>query len=210
MRKKVIVVIIALFFLTQISSALIVETPLVQEEGGVYEYTDVFNDKSGLLTVTTIGFFNASGVSIAKMLVSAFCFENTTFRLKVWDSEITSFVDPNSELGVYSKSRYFTVMPNPDTKGLISCMVSVTNEHGDITFASIFIEYYYDSDIPQYIGPEDDDETISAAKHKQELLYTNLSYIATIAITVCLTGAVVIQREGTGVKSFIKSKVKKK
>lgn len=210
MKKKVFMVIFTLIFVVQISSALLVETPLVQEEGGVYEYTAVFNDKSGLLTVTTIGFFNASGVSIAKMLVSAFCFENTTFRLKVWDSEITSFIDPNAELGVYSKSRYFTVMPNPDTKGLISCAISVTNEHGDITFASIFIEYYYDEDIPAYLGPEDDGDTMSTEQHKLELLYTNLSYIATIAITVCITGAVVIQREGTGVKSFIKSKVKKK
>ncbi len=184
MRKKVIVVIIALFFLTQISSALIVETPLVQEEGGVYEYTDVFNDKSGLLTVTTIGFFNASGVSVAKMLVSAFCFENTTFRLKVWDSEITSFVDPNSELGVYSKSRYFTVMPNPDTAGLISCAISVTNEYGDITFASIYIEYYYDEDIPGYNPSGEDDDVITRKEHQEALqkLYWAIAQIILGAI----------------------------
>ncbi len=184
MRKKVIVVIIALFFLTQISSALIVETPLVQEEGGVYEYTDVFNDKSGLLTVTTIGFFNASGVSVAKMLVSAFCFENTTFRLKVWDSEITSFVDPNSELGVYSKSRYFTVMPNPDTAGLISCAISVTNEYGDITFASIYIEYYYDEDIPGYNPGGEDDDVITRKEHQEALqkLYWAIAQIILGAI----------------------------
>jgi hypothetical protein len=184
MRKKVIVVIIALFFLTQISSALIVETPLVQEEGGVYEYTDVFNDKSGLLTVTTIGFFNASGVSVAKMLVSAFCFENTTFRLKVWDSEITGFVDPNSELGVYSKSRYFTVMPNPDTKGLISCAISVTNELGDITFASIFIEYYYDEAIPEYNPGGEDDDVITRKEHREALqkLYWAIAQIILGAI----------------------------
>lgn len=210
MRKKTIIVILTLFCLAQLSSAIIIETPLVQEEGGVYEYTDVFSNQEGLLTATTIGFFNASGVSIAAMLVSAFCFENTTFRLRVWDSEINNFVGTDSELGIYSKTRYFVVSPNIDTKGLISTTISVTNEKGDITFASIYIEYYYDEEIPGFDPTGEDDGTISAEDHKKELLYTNLSYIATITITVCITGAVVIQREGTGVKSFIKSKVKKK
>ncbi|MCE7747834.1 MAG: hypothetical protein GPJ51_05515, partial [Candidatus Heimdallarchaeota archaeon] len=37
---------------------------------------------------------------------------------------------------------------------------------------------------------------------------TGLSYLAITFVTIIITGAVVIQRKGTGVKHFIKSKIK--
>jgi hypothetical protein len=75
-------------------------------------------------------------------------------------------------------------MPNPDTKGLISCAISVTNEHGDITFASIYIEYYYDEDIPGYNPGGEDDDVITRKEHQEALqkLYWAIAQIILGAI----------------------------
>ena len=159
MNKKKKFYILSIFLIlvlfTQLTQAILIEENISElHDGGVYTYYEQF--EKGLLIVTTIGFFNGSGVSIAEMIVTASLFKNDSFRLRVYDSETGNFVEPDSELGINTKTRKFTVAPNVDTKGNIQAIISVTNEFGDIEYASICIIYYYDEDVT-YVSPDSRD-----------------------------------------------------
>lgn len=185
MKKKssIIVVLLTVICVSSLTSAIILEVPLDYGDGGVFDYQSVFFNQRGVLSVTTVGFFNGSGVSIAEMIISANSFDNISFRLKIFDSEIESYVDPNNELGLYSKTRKAIVSPNVDTKGEIYCILSVTNEPGDITYASIYLEYYY-SEESYYIPPWAEDDYISLEDHRKALnkLYWAIAQIILGAI----------------------------
>lgn len=185
MKKKSLLlgVLLTVICVSSLTSAIILEVPLDYGDGGVFDYQDVFFNERGVLSVTTVGFFNGSGVSIAEMIISANSFDNISFRLKIFDSEIESYVDPNNELGLYSKTRKAIVSPNPDSKGAIYCIVSVTNEPGDIVYASIYLEYYY-SEESYYIPPWAEDDYISLEDYRKALnkLYWAIAQIILGAI----------------------------
>jgi len=170
MRKKSSLISIFLIVLcvSSLTSAIILEVPLDYGDGGVFDYQEIFFNERGVLSVTTVGFFNGSGVGIAEMIITANNFDNDTFRLKIFDSEIEAYVDSTNELGLYSKTRKVIVSPNPDTVGAMFCIISVTNEPGDITYASIYLEYYY-SEESYYIPPWEEDDYISLEDYQKAL-----------------------------------------
>jgi hypothetical protein len=87
---------------------------------------------------------------------------------------------------------------------------SVTDLSGEVIYAQLSLLYTYDESSWWRPPGDEDEESMSEEKHKLEILYVNLSYLVIIPFTIVFTGVIVIQREGTGVKHFIRSKIKGK
>ncbi len=185
MKKKssLIIVLLSIIFVSSLTSAIILEVPLDYGDGGVFDYQEIFFNERGVLSATTVGFFNGSGVGIAEMIITANSFDNVTFRLKIFDSETGAYVDTTNELGLLTKTRKVIVSPNPDTIGAMFCIISVTNEGGDITYASIYLEYYY-SEESGYVPPWEEEDYVSWEDHQKALnkLYWAIAQIILGAI----------------------------
>ncbi|MCE7747113.1 MAG: hypothetical protein GPJ51_01860 [Candidatus Heimdallarchaeota archaeon] len=209
-KKIIIAVMIAalLFYLIPSASAITVEENTGVDSPGLFTYSQRFADLSGSLSIATTA-VNDSGMKHTYVIVSAICMdENRNFLLRIYDSDEDLFIEPNNEASIGEKFRKFTVSTHPDQTSLL-WTAYITDLDAVVIYAQLSLFYFYDEGA-EFVPPgeEDGEEGMSPEEVKTLLLQTNLSYIATIAITVLLTGAFVIQREGTGVKSFFKNKLK--
>lgn len=176
--------------------------------GGPSIYTDWFDDYSGVLIVSST-FANGSGAEFVDITASVVCTDpNRYFRLRIWDSDAEQFIEPEKEVGLGTNERRGLAVVHMDKQQLFLKIIT-TDANGLAVYAEINLFFLFDEGV-MYQGPiTEGGESISEEEHKREILNTNLSYLVTISLTVVFTGALVIQREGTGVKSFISSKVKK-
>lgn len=212
--KKTSIMILIFVFLILISrsnsvKAITNEGTTGTNAGGPSMYTKWFDDFTGVLIVTST-FANGSGCESIDITVVVTCIEaNRAFRLRIWDSDEEQFINPENEVGLGTCERRFGVNVHMDSKEL-TWIAMVTDETGLVFLAEVLLYFVYDIDA-EYdpVIPDDDDDSISAEEQQREILYVNLSYIVTISLTVLFTGALVIQREGTGIKSLYRSKVKK-
>lgn len=213
--KKKLLILIPLLFLICFSSPV---KAMTDEEGtgaddpGIIEYVQRFNDLSGYLILMTEA-YNTSGVKSIYITALAICDSlNKTFKLKIYDSDEKVFVDVNNEDGIGIKSRRFSVQPHPDFESL-TWTAFVTDMTTEIIYAEISLQYFYDEEYDRdESGDEDEEDQYSEEELEKAVKIasrnTGLSYLALTFVTIIITGAVVIQRKGTGVKHFIKSKIK--
>ncbi len=211
-KKKLLLIMIPILFLicfSSTASALSTEEGIGVDGAGLYTYTDRFNDLSGSLSITTTN-VNNSGADYMFITVFAICMDaKRTFRLRIFDSDEETYLEPDNENGVGEKERRWTVRPHMDKPALL-WTASVTDLDGEIIYAQLSLFYTYDEYADYQHPGEEDEDSMSKEKYKLEILYTNLSYLITIPLMIIFTGVLVIQREGTGVKRFIKSKIKGK
>lgn len=212
--KKKLLILIPLLFLICFSSvkAMTDEEGTGADDPGLIEYVQRFDDLSGVLIVITEA-QNTSGVLDIYVTAVAVC-DNASrnFRLRIYDSDEKVFVDVNNEDGIGIKSRRFSVTPHPDFASL-TWTAYVTDMDGEMVYAQISLQYFYDEEYDRdEAGEEEEEGTISEEELEKAVKIasrnTGLSYLAIIFVTIIITGAVVIQRKGTGVKHFIKSKIK--
>jgi hypothetical protein len=210
MKKKLLLIVVPLLFLicfSSTASALSTEEGIGVDSPGLYTYVERFADLSGALTVTTTG-VNNSGSDYMYITVVVICMDaEQNFRLRIFDSDEDMFLEIDNENGIGAKERRWTVRPHMDKEHLI-WTASVTDLSGEVIYAQLSLLYTYDESSWWRPPGDEDEESMSEEKHKQEILYTNLSYLVTIPFMIIFTGVIVIQREGTGVKHFIKSKIK--
>jgi len=214
MKKKILILIPILFIICFSSTT---EALTTGESTGVdglelFSYPQRFSDYSGALLVTTTA-VNNSGIMEAYISTTVICMnESRNFRLRVYDSDNKAFIDTNDEDGIGQKERRFRVRTHIDTESLL-WTVYVTDMSAEIFYAQISLYYTYDEDY-EYNGPDnkEEEESISQEELEKQVKIasrnTSLSYLAVTSLTIVLTAAVVIQRKGTGVKAFIKSKIK--
>ncbi len=209
-KKKLFLIVVPLLFLicfSSTASALSTEEGIGVDSPGLYTYVERFADLSGALTVTTTG-VNNSGSDYMYITVVVICMDaERNFRLRIFDSDEDMFLEIDNENGIGAKERRWTVRPHMDKEHLI-WTASVTDLSGEVIYAQLSLLYTYDESSWWRPPGDEDEESMSEEKHKQEILYTNLSYLVTIPFMIIFTGVIVIQREGTGVKHFIKSKIK--
>lgn len=204
-----ILVVISILLINSLNSveAISHEGTTGANAGGPSIYTKWFQDFSGLLIVSST-FANGSGCEILDVSVIVSCINpNRAFRLRVWDSDAEQYINSENEVGLGTCERRFTVVVHMDTEEL-TWIAKVTDETGLIVFAEIKLYYIFAEG--EFYRPVVPDEEIgyTPAEHRREVLYINISYFVSIAVMILFTGIIVLQREGTGVKSFIKSKVK--
>lgn len=211
MKKKLILILVPLLVLLCFSStisALSTEVGTGVDSLGLYTYVNRFSDLSGALIVTTTG-VNDSGSDYMYITVVAICMAaERNFRLRIFDSDEDMFLEPNNENGIGAKERRWEVRPHMDKEHLL-WTASVTDLSGEIIFAQISLLYTYD-ETSRWIPPGGDEgeSNITPKELKLEILWVSLSYFAVFFITLVVTGLVVIQREGKGVKHFFRSKFK--
>jgi len=211
-KKNLLLIVIPLLFLicfSSTASALSTEEGIGVDSPGLYTYVERFADLSGSLSITTTG-VNNSGSDYMYITVVAICMDaERNFKLRIFDSDEDMFLETNNENGVGAKERRWEVRPHRD-KSFLLWTASVTDIDAEIIYAQLSLFYTYDD--TSYWRPPgaEEEESMSEEKHKREILYTNLSYLVIIPFIIILTGVIVIQREGTGLKHFIKSKIKGK
>ena len=219
MKKKTLILIPSLLFLICFNPTVkAMSTPegTGADDPGIIEYVQRFDDLSGVLVVMTEA-HNTSGVLDIYITALVVC-DNASriFKLKIYDSDEKSFIEVNDENGIGIKSRPFSVTPHPDFESLIWTAFA-TDMTGEIIYAQISLQYFFDEDYDRdEAGEEDeeDDDSVSKEEHEKAVKIasrnTALSYLAVTFLTIFLTVAVVIQRKGTGIKAFIKSKIRDK
>ena len=219
MKKKTLLILIPslLFLICFNPTVKAMSTPegTGADDPGIIEYVQRFDDLSGVLVVMTEA-HNTSGVLDIYITALVVCDDaNRIFKLKIYDSDEKSFIDVNDEDGIGIKSRPFSVTPHPDFESLIWTAVA-TDIEGILIYAQISLQYFYDEEYDRDEAGDDDedDDSISKEEHekavKKASRNTALSYLTVTFIAIILTGAVVIQRKGTGIKAFIKSKIRDK
>lgn len=214
MKKKALLLIPILFLICFSSSTAKAIT--TEQSGGVdglglFDYSQRFDDLSGALLVTTTS-VNNSGMNEVFIIVSVICMnESRNFRLRIYDSDVKTFIEVHNEDGIGAKTRKFSVRVHMDSENIMWSAFA-TDMSGEIVYAKISLFYLYDEDAGWTPPGEEEEQGISQEEHEKELKIasrnTSLSYLAIIFVTIFLTGAVVIQRKGTGIKHFIKSKIK--
>lgn len=178
-------------------SAIIVETPIEQiTDGGTFSYTFKFDytNRTGILTLNTVGFSNGSGVYVAEFLVSVAFFDTQPFRLRVFDAETQDYVGGYAdEHGTNIKTRKFTLSPNPSSTGVIRSLITITNDDVDVTYQRVSLNYYYDGDAI-YIPPGSDGPDVIALDEHERIVKENIrtAVIGVIGGTIfCLTAMVI-------------------
>lgn len=214
MKKKLLLIVLPLILIICFSStakAMTSEESTGVDSGLLHTYDQRFDDLSGGLTVTTTA-VNNSGIMEAYVFVTVLCMnESMNFRLRIYDGDERMFIEVQNEDGIGSAARQFTVRTHMDTKELL-WTAYVTDMTAEIFFAQISLFYLYDEDAEWTPPGEVDPNSISQKEHEKQVKIetrnTSLSYLAITFLAIFITGAVVIQRKGTGVKHFIKSKIK--
>lgn len=209
-KKSILILVFTVFILVLTSTnsvnAISYEGETNINSGGLCSYAKWFEDFSGVLIVTST-FRNASGIEFADITLMVVCRDpDTTFRLRVWDSDTESFLNSEREVGQGVYERRISVMAHKDQDKLI-WIASATSENGLTLYAKITLVYFYDPEA-MYEPIQRDADPLSEQDYKLEILYTNIAYIVNIFLVIIFTGALAIQREGIGVKSFLKNKIK--
>jgi len=169
MKKKIFVflIIFASFLpFTYSASAITTEGTTGTNAGGLSTYWAVLGKDEGVLIVAT-NFANGSGIYVADITVIAIFFTNQTFRLRVYDSDMQSYIQPENELGKESKQRRFSVAPHIDINAL-TWIAEVTNEDGSILYGSIKLFYTYDPNA-DYTPVDPSGEYISVEEMEAQL-----------------------------------------
>ena len=214
MKKKLVLIVIPLILIICLSStakAMTSEESTGVDSGGLHTYAQRFADLSGGLTVTTTA-VNNSGIMEAYISATVLCMnESMNFRLRIYDSDEKKFIEVQNENGIGSAARQFKVRTHMDTKNTL-WTAYVTDLTAEIFFAQISLYYTYDEDAEWVPPGEEEEQGISQEEHEKAVKIasrnTGLSYLSITFVTILITGAVVIQRKGTGIKHFIKSKIK--
>ena len=216
MKNKILILmpILLILCLSPMAEArTIVQTGGV-DESALFTYYEWFDDFSAVLVITTTA-INNSGINAAWINVVVICVNKSrNFRLRIYDDDDGVFIDVNDEDSIGSKSRKFFVDIHMDSDDL-TWIAFATDMTGDLIYAQISLFYLYDPDAGGFGDDKDDEEDQYSEEELKKAVKiasrnTGLSYLAVTFLTIFLTGAVVIQRKGTGVKAFIKSKIRDK
>jgi len=148
------------------TNALTYEGSTGVDAGGLSTYMAWFNDRSGVLFVTT-NFVNNSGLETADITVFAGCMDSDrVIRLRIYDSDLDEYFNPHNEDGVGSKTRKFSVNPHMDAYEL-EWRAEVTAPEGGEILAEIVMIYYYDPEAI-YEPVVDDANVIGLEEYERE------------------------------------------
>ena len=193
--KKKLLILIPLLFLICFSSPV---KAMTEEEGtgaddpGLIEYVQRFNDLSGYLILITEA-YNTSGVKSIYITALAICDNlNRTFKLKIYDSDEQAFIEFSNENGIGIKSRRLSVTPHPDFESL-TWTAFATDMTGEIIYAQISLQYFYDEEYERdESGEEDPEDTVSKEEHDKLVKQAKLENRITGAIMAVVGVAVAI------------------
>lgn len=173
----ILFLLIIVSFVSKDSQAISRESPTGVDTGGLFTYVTLFEDRSGILIVTS-NFVNDSGMEYADITTIAICFDDYSvdgidydreFRLRVYDSDLDEFIDIDNELGRGTKERRISVQPHRDAPFLL-WTASVASNDGTEIFAEITLKYTYDQENPyERLFDETDTNVMQTTKHEEIL-----------------------------------------
>jgi len=214
MKKKILILmpILLILCLSPIAEARTIVQSGGVDESALFTYYEWFADFSAALIITTTA-VNNSGINEAWLNVVVICVNKSrNFRLRIFDDDDGKFIDVNDEDSIGSKSRKFFVDIHMDSDDL-TWTAFATDMTGELTYAQISLFYLYDEEAGDFGDDRDKENNTISQEELEKMLKiatrnTSLSYLAATFLTIVLTSAIVIQRKGSGVKAFIKSKIK--
>ena len=188
--KKILLVIICFIFFAMFSKtsyAITYEGGTAANSGGLPIYSAWFSDQSGVLIIAT-NYANNSGVFQADITVVVLCRnENMTFKLKVYDSDLQSYIEPQNEEGVGQKQRRFGVMPSVDAEYLY-WTVTVTNLLEDVVYAKLTLVYTFDADAQPQSVFDNPGDMIDIEQYKHDLRMAKLKAAVGYALWAVIGG----------------------
>ena len=171
MKKKTLLILIPLMLLVCFSStakALTTEQSGGVDGLGLFDYPQRFDDLSGALLVTTTS-VNNSGVNEVFIIASVICMnESRNFRLRIYDTDVKTFIEVHNEDGIGAKTRKFSIDVHMDSHNGLIWTAFATDMTGEIIYAQVSLFYIDDDDAGWKPPGEEDPDTISQEEYEKE------------------------------------------